>query len=156
MADDSLLLLAKEVRSKTLRLLEGVSDTDARWAPPKLNNNMVWHAGHSYVVVEHLSISSATAKPPQLPDGWFDLFSWKSKPTPQTQFPPVAEMVQHLRSQLDRALAAIEPLSAAKLAEVVDPTRGRTLRYNILHGLHDEAGHQGEIWLLKKLIAAQK
>jgi hypothetical protein len=111
MADDSLSLLAKEVRGKTLRLLEGVSDADARWAPAKLNNSMIWHAGHAYVVVEHLSVSAATGKPPVLPERWFDLFSWKSKPTAQTQFPPLADVVQQLSSQLDRVLAAIEPLS---------------------------------------------
>ena len=47
MADESLILLGKEVRGKTLRLLEGVSDTDARWVPPGLDNSIVWHAGHS-------------------------------------------------------------------------------------------------------------
>ena len=34
---------------------------------------------------------------------------------------------------------------------MIDPARNRTVRYNILHGLHDEANHQGEMWLLHKL-----
>jgi hypothetical protein len=38
---------------------------------------------------------------------------------------------------------------------VVDPARNRTLRFSILHGLHDEADHQGEIHLLKKLYGRQ-
>ena len=51
--------------------------------------------------------------------------------------------------------AAIAGLSEADLQRIVDPQRNRTLRYSILHGLHDEAGHQGEIWLLRKLHGRQ-
>ena len=41
----------------------------------------------------------------------------------------------------------------AGLSEIIDAPRNRTLRYSILHGLHDEAWHQGEMHLLKKLLA---
>ena len=44
-----------------------------------------------------------------------------------------------------------QDLSPQQLSLVIDPARNRTVRYNILHGLHDEAGHQGEMWLLRKL-----
>ena len=36
-----------------------------------------------------------------------------------------------------------------------DTTRNGTLRGMIVHALHDEAGHQGEIYLLKKLAEAE-
>ncbi len=52
--DNSLLLLASEVRSKTLWLLEGLTDETARFTAPGLVNSILWHAGHVFVVVESL------------------------------------------------------------------------------------------------------
>jgi hypothetical protein len=154
MANETLKLLAREVRGKTLRILDGVSEAEARFAPPGLNNSIIWHAGHSYWVVEALSVAAATGQK-QFPDGWLELFSSKSQPTPETRFPPLAQVVEALRNQLERLTAAIEPLTPQQLAVVIDPARNRTVRYNILHGLHDEAAHQGEMWLLRKLQKAQ-
>ena len=68
-----------------------------------------------------------------------------------TNWPPLSEVVAALRDQLARLTAALQALSPEQLGEVIDKSRNRTLRYSILHGLHDEAGHQGEIWLLRKL-----
>ena len=54
--------------------------------------------------------------------------------------------------QAENLTAAIDALSEEQLSQSVgDPAKKRNLRWSILHGLHDEAGHQGEIWLLKKL-----
>ena len=155
MADDSLLLLAREVRGKTLRLLDGLPDDAARFTPPGLNNSALWHAGHALVVVEHLALMPATGKPAAYPPEWFDTFSWKSAPASVARWPRLAEVVEALREQLPRLVAAIGALSSEELDRVVDPARNRTLRYSILHGLHDEAGHQGEIWLLRKLHGRQ-
>ena len=155
MADESLLLLAREVRGKTLRLLDGVADDAARFAPSGLNNTALWHAGHALVVVEHLSVVPATGGPAGYPPLWFDTFSWKSSPAAVTSWPQLSEVVAALREQLPRLLEAIAPLSSQQLDQIVDPQRSRTLRYSILHGLHDEAGHQGEIWLLRKLHGRQ-
>ena len=151
MPNETLKLLAREVRGKTFKILDGVSEEAARFAPPGLNNSIIWHAGHALTVVESLSVSAATGRPPQYADGWFDLFSAKSKPTRETKFPPLAQVVEALRNQLERLVSAIDPLTPQQLAVVIDPARNRTVRYNILHGLHDEANHQGEMWLLKKL-----
>jgi len=152
MPDESLILLGKEVRAKTLRLLEGLSDADARWVPAGLNNSIIWHAGHSYTVVEQLSFASAGLTPMQ-PEGWMESFSWKSRPTPETKYPPLAEVAAKLIDQLTRVTKLVQTLDESRLAQIVDPARGRTLRFCILHGWHDEANHQGEIWLLKKLIS---
>jgi hypothetical protein len=151
MADETLLLLANEVRGKTLRLLQGVSDDEGRWAPTGLSNNIVWHAGHSLWVVEQLGVAPATGKGLELPEGWRELFAAGSKPGPGTQWPALAQVVERLQEQLTRLAGAIRGLSDERLNQIVDPARNRTLRYSILHGLHDEAGHQGEIWLLKKM-----
>ena len=153
MADESLVLLANEVRGKTLRLLEGLSDQQTQFTAPGLHNSILWNAGHSLIVVEHLSVSAATGKPPAYPQDWFDKFSWTSRPATVTQWPKASEVEARLREQLERLVAAIRPLSEEQLAKIVDPGRNRTLRFSILHGLHDEAGHQGEMYLLKKMLA---
>jgi hypothetical protein len=58
MSDQSLLLLLDEVRGKTVRLLQGVSEKEARWSPPGLHNHVLWHAGQSYVLVESLAMEA--------------------------------------------------------------------------------------------------
>lgn len=156
MADETLLLLAREVRSKTLRLLEEVDDRQARFAAPGLKNTILWNAGHALIINEHLGVMLATGKPPAYPTDWFEKFSWKSDPATVTSWPAVEQVRSALREQLQRLTAAIEPLSPAQLAKVVDAARGRTLRYSILHGIHDEANHQGEMYLLLKLLGKQK
>ena len=151
MPNETLKLLAREVRGKTFRILDGVSDEQARFVPPGLNNSILWHAGHSLWVVEVLSIAAATGRPRSLPDGWTDLFSSKSRPTRESKFPALVQIIEALRNQLERLVAAIDPLTGQQLDVMIDPARNRTVRYNILHGLHDEANHQGEMWLLRKL-----
>ena len=159
MADESLLLLATEVRGKTLRLLDRVaaasddSEAVARFAAPGLANSILWHAGHALAVVEQLSVMPATARPAALPPGWLEIFNWGSNPAAVTEWPALAEVAAALREQLARLTTAIAALSPQQLDAIVDPQRDRTLRYSILHGLHDEAGHQGEIWLLFKMYA---
>lgn len=155
--DETLLLLANEVRGKTLRLLDGIPADLARYTGPGLNNSALWHAGHSLTVVEHLCVVAATGGEPAYPKGWFEMFSWKSTPAsvPREAWPALADVVEKLRDQLGRLQGIISGLTPEQLDRVTDPTRNRTLRYSILHGLHDEAGHQGEIYLLKKLYGKQ-
>ena len=79
MPDKCLLLLLDEVRAKTLRILKSVPPEHARWAPPGLQNTILWHAGHAYVLVEWVTMKSL-GRTPQIPDGWFEMFSWESHP----------------------------------------------------------------------------
>jgi hypothetical protein len=149
----TLLTLANEVRGKTLRLLDGVSADLARFTGPGLNNSVLWHAGHALMLVEHLCIVPATGGQPQYPRGWFEMFGWRSVPAavPGDAWPPLADVVDRLREQLTRLRTVIEALTPQQLDRLTDPTRNRTLRYSIVHGLHDEASHQGEIHVLRKL-----
>jgi len=150
MIDATLMEMVKEVRWKTLKLLEGVDDTQARFAAPGLNNSILWHAGHALVVVEHLSFPAASK--PQYPADWFDKFSWSSKPATVTQWPALGEVVAHLTDQRQRLFALIETLTPDQLNKIVgDAPRNRTYGGMIVHALHDEAQHSGEIHLLKKL-----
>ena len=73
MVDRSLLMLLGEVRGRTLTLLSGVTDEQARWAPPGLQNTILWQAGHCYVVPERL-IMGAAGLPAETPAGWFGVF----------------------------------------------------------------------------------
>src|SRR5579864_1260399 len=107
MAEESLLLLAKEVRSKTLRLLEGIDDEQARFAAPGLNNSILWNGGHALIVVEHLGVSAATGRPPGYPADWYEKFSWASKPATVKSWPAIEQVRAALRDQLQRLIAAI-------------------------------------------------
>ena len=152
MSDPTLILLAKEIRNKTLKLLDPVSEADAKFAAPGLNNSILWHAGHSLVVVEHLAFVHFNNGQTSDPPGYFDAFSWKSNPATVTAWPTIAEVRSKLADQRDRLVAALERADDAMLNKEVNE-KGRTVRWSILHGLHDEAGHQGEIWLLRKMLA---
>ena len=156
MHDQTLLMLANEVRGKTLRLLDGVPPELAHFTAG-LSNSTVWHAGHALMLVEHLCIVPATGGEPQYPAGWFEMFAWRSRPATVAPdaWPPLSEVVERLREQYARLRTTIGSLTAQDLSRVTDPSRNRTLRYSIVHGLHDEASHQGEIHLLRKLYARQ-
>ena len=152
--DETLILLAQEVRARTLWQLEGVGDEMARFAAPGLNNSILWHAGHELFVVEELAVVAATGGPSALPDGWGAKFSWDSRPAAVTEWPAAAAVAAALREQLGRLTGVLGALTPRQLARVVDPPR--TLRFSILHGLHDEAIHQGEMYLLRKMYAKRR
>jgi hypothetical protein len=156
MPDETLLTMANEIRGKTLRLLDGVSDDAARFTAG-LSNPVLWHAGHALMLVEHLCIVPAAGGSPQYPKGWFEVFGWQSRPAlvPRDAWPPLAEVVDRLRDQLNRLRVVIANVTPDQLDRITDPSRNRTLRSSIVHGLHDEASHQGEIHLLKKLFGKQ-
>ena len=155
MGDSSLLTLAKEVRGKTLRVLEGVNDDEARWAPAGTRNTMLWHAGHALVLAEYLCIIPATGQTAHLPAGWFELFKWGSAPKVDAPWPSIGAVVAQLGEQQHRLIRAIEGATDEILSKPVgDPARNRTVCWSVVHGLHDEANHQGEIYLLRKMVLA--
>jgi hypothetical protein len=59
-----------------------------------------------------------------------------------------------LSDQLGRIFAALETTDDATLGRVTN-ARGDTLAGRIIHGLHDDARHQGEMYLLMKLCRHQ-
>ena len=106
------------------------------------------------VVVEHLSILPLTGGEASYPNGWFATFSWKSNPPGVTTWPTMDEVRRELRLQFARLLTAIERAAPEQLDRTAD--NGRSVRFSVIHGIHDEAKHQGEIWLLRKMLARQR
>jgi hypothetical protein len=162
MTDPTLLEIVKQVRWKTLKLLETVSESQALFVPARLANHILCHAGHSLVVVEGLACNSLAptemGQTPPFPREWVDLFRGGSNPAAVAAWPALSEVVAALKEQRTRLLSLLDTAStsAADLDRILGPApRNRTLRGMIVHALHDEAGHQGEIHLLKKLAAVK-
>ena len=151
MADATLMLMATEIRNKTLKLLDGLSDEQAAFAAPGMTNPILWHAGHGVMLMEHLGIMPLSgSQQPQYPAGWFEKFAWKSDPRTVTTWPGVDEVRTQLSQQLPRLIALLESADEATLSK--PDAKGRSMRYLVLHGLHDEAIHQGEMYLLRKMV----
>jgi hypothetical protein len=155
MPDTSLLLLLDEVRGKTLRILKTIPAGQERWAPAGLQNTILWHAGHAYVTVESLAMR-ALGRPPEFPPGWPELFAMNSRPAevPADRWPTLADVIGQLEAQHRRLKGIIAGLSPDQLDAPSAVNPDRTARYGILHGLHDEACHSGEIHLLRKMQGA--
>lgn len=157
MADLTLATFVDDVRKKTLKLLDGVPEDKARAVPaPHLANHLLWYAGHVYVVTEALTYGSL-GQVPSYPEGWFAMFSWESKPktVAADKWPTLGRVVEQLRSQHERIRAVVAGLDEATLARKPEAPSMQwipSVRWGILHAFHDEANHQGETYLLKKIL----
>jgi hypothetical protein len=151
-SSDTLILLANEVRGGTLQMLDWVSDERKMlWSPPGTQNHIAWHAGHILWLADVLCIEPATGRS-ELPAGWADTFGMNCRPPSQTtSWPDRAELVARLTEQLPRIEQTVGVLGDADLQRIVPPNGKHTLARLIVHGFHDEASHQGEIYLLLKL-----
>ena len=146
MSDQSLLMLLDEVRHKTRSLLAGVTEQQSRWAPHGLQNTILWHAGHAYAVTEWL-IMPALGRSPQAPQGWWELFGWDSRPAdvPDDRWPRLPEILEQLDRQHLRLREILAALSSEQLTAPAPEEPDKPTRYFIVHALHDEACHAGEI-----------
>ena len=147
-------VLAVDVRIRTLQLLEASSPAGLTWAPTGTTNHILWHAGHALWVQDALCVQIITGKS-ELPSGWEEMFGMGSEPGEHTgPWPDRKEVARHLREQLPRLTQLMTALDEADLAALPPfAHRGdkRTLGQCVLHGLHDEANHQGEMYLLLKM-----
>jgi hypothetical protein len=146
--------LAGEVRRRTIQLLIAAHNSELTWVPPGTSNHILWHAGHALWVADALCIRPITGES-ELPAGWMEIFRMGSRPTSWKQPWPARENVlAELKAQPGRLVAVIAPLAAVQF-DALPPFahRGdsRSLGECILHGLHDEANHQGEMYLLLKM-----
>jgi hypothetical protein len=146
--------LAAEVRHKTLQILQAARATELTWAPPGTANHLLWHAGHALWLQDALGIERVTGRS-ELPPGYAELFQMGSRPgRSRGAWPTREELCRHLQAQLPRLQEVIGTISDADLdrrPRHAHPGDDRTLGHCILHGLHDEANHQGEMYLLLKM-----
>jgi hypothetical protein len=146
--------LAAEVRHKTVQLLQASRASELTWTPPGTANHVLWHAGHALWLQDVLCIELVTGRS-ELPQGYAELFQMGSRPARlHRPWPARDELSHHLQAQLSRLQEVIGSVPDADFDRPprhTHPGDSRTLGYCILHGLHDEANHQGEMYLLLKM-----
>jgi DinB superfamily len=148
-------LLVNEVRPKTIRLLEVAADHELLWTPPHTQNHILWHAGHALWLGDVLCLGHITGRT-ELPTGWARTFGMSCIPPAQTMaWPDKRDVLDLLRRQKLRLLDEIGSLSNERLLGQ-NPAGSAQLARQIIHGLHDEANHQGEMYLLLKLQRAPR
>jgi hypothetical protein len=100
----------------------------------------------------------ALGKPPDIPAGWYEMFSWESLPdrVPDDHWPTLANVIHHLQDQHQRMRRIIAGLGPAQLDQPAAGNPDYSVRYAVLHALHDEACHSGEMHLLRKLQAVDE
>ena len=144
--------MVRQIRGFTLELISVDNSAMQLWAPPGTSNHMIWHAGHALWVQDVLCVEPLTGSS-ELPEGWAQKFGQDCEPvTSQTEWPQRADLHQLLTKQQQRLLELIGEIPEDKL--VVNPEDPRDLIGGILHGLHDEARHDGEMYLIFKQFDA--
>lgn len=147
--------LASQVRAETLRLLATTDETWLTWAPPGTSNHILWHAGHALWLQDVLCVELVTGAS-ELPIDWAETFGMDCRPVKETrEWPPRSEVERRLAAQLARVFDLLDGLSPERLAVDSRPIMGnRSLASCIVHAWHDEAKHQGEMYLIQKLRRA--
>jgi len=161
MADASLLVVLDEARKKTLRVVDGITRKHALWTPPGERNHILWNTGHIYCMVERVTtaaLTGITEVPESLPENWWTMFGWNSQPDQidREAWPNPSEIVEQLYEQHHRLRHYLASIPEHELASAPDgkqaSSESKTTRGLILHALHDESFHAGQIWLLRKLL----
>jgi hypothetical protein len=156
---DALVELARQVRGDTLRLLAAAPAEWLTWAPDGTSNHVLWHAGHALWLQDVLFVELVTGES-ELPAGWAETFGMDCRPVSVSNelraWPGRDEVARRLSQQLARVTGLLLSLSAEQLAVASSPANGRrTLASSLIHACHDEAKHQGEMYLLLKMRRAQ-
>jgi len=143
--------LARQVRGGTLQVLDGAKADWLTWSPEGTSNHILWHAGHAVWLQDLLCVELLTGRS-ELPKGWASMFGARSQPGAIKDWPSRDEVSSLLRSQLGRMLEVLQRTPEEVLLQT--PTKFRDTRTTlgwISHGFHDEAKHNGEMYLLWKL-----
>lgn len=145
--------MLRQIRGFTRALLDKTNPEWLTWAPEGTSNHMLWHAGHAVWVQDRLTIERLTGNS-ELEESWGRKFGMDCEPVAtQTDWPTLDEVQSLLAKQQDRLHELFENMTAEQL--VIQTDNDRDLVGGIIHGLHDEAKHQGEMYLLHKLCAAR-
>ena len=150
----TLLEMLRQIRGFTRQMLDSTNAQWLTWAPDGTSNHMLWHAGHAIWVQDRLCVQRLTGES-ELEPSWGKMFGMDCEPVrSRTEWPPVTTMTQMLAAQEDRLRTLIEHMSDEQLVINVDDNRD--LVGGIIHGLHDEAKHHGEMYLLHKICVANQ
>lgn len=143
--------LARQVRERTLQVFRAAPEGALLWAPPGTQNHILWHAGHAVWLMDVLGIALLAGQR-SLPRSWDQTFGMRCRPPAQTtHWPDRTQIEQHLQEQLLHYLHLLEQTPPQRWQLPSDPTHARhSLMGQLLHGLHDEACHSGEMYLLLK------
>jgi hypothetical protein len=148
--------MARQIRRDTLQILKAAPSEALMFAPPGTSNHILWHAGHALWLQDLLCIELLTGKS-ELPRHWLTMFGMNCEPVAnRTEWPSRGETVERLEQQVQRILQLLASATREQLDKVANPQRGpATVSDRIIHGLHDEAKHCGEMYLLLKLFRAK-
>jgi hypothetical protein len=147
-----LTTLVDQVRGVTIRILEVTPPALLTWTPHGTSNHILWHAGHALWVADVLTIEPITGHG-ELPTGCAEMFGEGARPATVTNWPAAVEVRELLQKQRDRVTQLLTTHADAIAARANEhiAQNGWPLLTGIIHGWHDEARHQGEMHLLKKL-----
>ncbi|MDB4766706.1 DinB family protein [bacterium] len=144
--------LIRQVRSFTIELLAVDKREMYLWSPAGTSNHMIWHAGHSLWVQDVLCVEPLTGAS-ELPEQWAEQFGQNCNPVAsQTDWPDQKTIQDLLSKQQKRLTELVGSMRDDQL--VVDANNPKDLVGGIIHGLHDEGRHQGEMYLLFKQFNA--
>ena len=142
--------LWRQVRGDTIQLLAAAAPNQLLFAPAGTSNHILWHAGHALWLADVLCVELITGHS-ELPAGWAEMFGMDCRPVRLTRdWPEKAEVLRLLTAQRERVLELLAQLSPERLGAQRSSGR-RSLAQSIIHGFHDEAKHQGEMYLLYKM-----
>ncbi len=147
---DVLKELARQVRGSTIPALDAMPAEGLNWVPDGTSNHVLWHAGHALWVMDLMGVELLSGSS-DLPDGWAAMFGQDSQPKAIIKWPSREVVRERLVAQLTRLQELFASTSDAILLQpAISLGNGNALGW-ILHGLHDEARHNGEMHLLWKL-----
>ena len=143
--------MADQVRASTLEILQAAKPQWLTSSLPGLSNHIIWHAGHALWLQDMLFLQPL-GEQGVMPFAYVPLFCQGSKAVRRNKYPSREMLVDLLRQQLDHMKQAMRHCDGARLT---GKAPGLSDRYNLggwmLHALHDEARHGGEMYLLYKV-----
>ncbi|MBM7567604.1 DinB family protein [Paenibacillus sacheonensis] len=148
------------VRAQTLKLAEGVSERDADRIPEGFRNNIRWHLGHIYVVMERYAYKY-TGLPLNAPDGWAAWFEFGTSPLTAPEgavLPTLDELRERLGGQIERIQATYESRIQEPVATPYTTTSGlllETLEQFFSINLYHEGMHLSTIRAYKRLLSIE-
>lgn len=147
--------MVRQIRSFTIELLGVDNPAMYVWAPSGTSNHMLWHGGHVLWVQDVLCVERLTGAS-ELPGPvgeWERKFGQDCDPVAtQTDWPDREHVQELLTQQQIRLHELIGKMGDEQL--VVAPDAPKDLVGGIIHGLHDESRHHGEMYLLFKQFNA--